>query len=1036
MKKSLLTSTTTVLLVTSLLGGETFAEEDEAIEEIVVTGSRIARDSAVDAAGPVSVLGGERIRESGKSDIGELLRESPALNNTLPSSFSGIVGDETDALTTDSQVGLGLLDLRGLGNVRTLVLVNGRRHVGGGQGSAAVDVNSIPSLMVQRVETLTGGASSIYGADAVSGVVNFILRDGGDFDGLEFTAQTGISGDSDANETYLALAGGFEFADGRGELVFGIDGLSNSDVIEADRSFAGPNRGLDINNTPQIAALTGVDPNATRAFVRPTTNPISNAPGVFNIASEDSFGAVLDAANGVRDGIGVPNIPGTNIPVAQLIEQPFAGVPRAYNPGTAVANVSQAFGIGDGLQSVRQTLLPEQERYTVNLNGSFALTESMSIFLESKYAYSENKNIQNVDFNDGIPISYNNPFLSPALQTQIAELQEAGVIGPDPGDGSFYGFTAQRDSDDAQVMPGDDVERETVRIVLGLEGEIPVADGITYEVSYNYGRTDVNTNNINLRLEDRFYAAMDAVEDPTTGETVCRTNLDPNAVIPVSDFTFPYPAFSDPNAGGFTEAVSFTPGANSGCVPFNPLGFNSTTQAYADFVYVDAVDKSKLEQNVFLASLAGTTSAWFSLPGGAMGWAVGYEYREEKSEFIVNEFEGTGNTWDGSNGNAVSGIEGEFDVSEFFFEVQAPILADMNFAELLEVTFAGRLSDYSTAGKNESWSAGARYSPGWGLTLRGTWATAVRAPNIGELFSPQQPNFFAFQDDPCSIANINANANRARNCQQFVPDGYDINDFITAGIPGVTGGNPDLLPEEAETYTIGLVWEPEFILGLRLIVDYYETEIEGAIDALDVERIAEACVDLASTNNQFCPLIQRDPTFGFITDHRSGQINLGAFDVSGLDFGFNYSLESGIGSWLFGITGTHLLDFDEFQDPVDPTISTSRKGEFGYPEWIVNASINWNLDRFSLGWNGRFEDSQLLFGLTNAQFAGNPNFADPSQTGSAWVHDFNFNVDFTEKVRLYAGLNNAFDRKPYLGALTRPAGPRGRFGFLGLNVRI
>ena len=102
----------------------------------------------------------------------------------------------------------------------------------------------------------------------------------------------------------------------------------------------------------------------------------------------------------------------------------------------------------------------------------------------------------------------------------------------------------------------------------------------------------------------------------------------------------------------------------------------------------------------------------------------------------------------------------------------------------------------------------------------------------------------------------------------------------------------------------------------------------------------------------------------------------------------------------------------------------------------MNASINWSLDRVSLGWTGRYEDSQLLFGLTNAQFESDPLFADPSQTGSAWVHDFSFTVDVTQQLRLYGGLNNAFDREPYLGSLTRPAGPRGRFRFLGLNFRI
>ena len=381
-RKPLVTAIGAVCAATLLSTAGARAQE-AGIEEVVVTGSRIARDSATAAASPVAVLGGDTIRTAGQLDLGELLRESPALNNSLPANFSAL----QSAGTTDSDVGLGLLNLRGLGAVRTLTLVNGRRHVAGGQGSAAVDVNSIPSVMVQRVETLTGGASSVYGADAVSGVVNFILRDGGDFDGIEVTAQTGVSDRWDSNEHYISVAGGFEFDGGRGEAVFAIEGQTNAEILETERGFAGPYVGNDIVNTPAIAAMNGVNPQATRAFVKPTTNPISTAQGVFNIADGDSFfGSVIPAVNGVRDGTGVPMIPGTNIPVAQVIDTPFNGIPRVYNPGVP-ANVNQAFGIGDGLQSLRQTVLPPQERYSVNFNGSYEVSEALNFFVESKYAF-------------------------------------------------------------------------------------------------------------------------------------------------------------------------------------------------------------------------------------------------------------------------------------------------------------------------------------------------------------------------------------------------------------------------------------------------------------------------------------------------------------------------------------------------------------------------------------------------------------------------------------------------------------------------
>ncbi|HAI72966.1 MAG TPA: TonB-dependent receptor [Alteromonas australica] len=1008
--------------------------EEAELERVMVTGSRITSDSATDAASPVSVIGGDTLRTAGQLDIGELLRESPALNNSLPANFSAI----NDAGTTDSDVGLGLLNLRGLGTNRTLTLVNGRRHVAGGQGSSAVDVNSIPSVMIQQVETLTGGASSVYGADAVSGVVNFILRKGGDFDGVELTAQAGMSSRSDAKELYLSGAGGFEFDNGRGEMVFAVEGQTNEHVIESDRSFAGPYVGNDIQNNPTIAALAGVNPDASRAYVRPAGNPISSPYGVFNLLSIDSYwDAVRAGVNGVIAGTGIPLIPGTNIPVAQVIDTPFTGIPRVYNPGVP-ANLNQSLYVGDGLGSTKQTILPEQERWSVNLNGSYELSESATLFVESKYAFSNNRQIQGVDFNDAIPIAYDNPYIPPALQEQITQLQDMGLIPPNPNDGSFYGFGSSRDADDSNVLPEDRVDRETFRIVFGVEGEIDVADGIQYELSYNYGKTNVDTNNINIRLEDRFYAALDSVVDPDTGDIVCRSSLDPTALPPIGA-AFPVPVYTENSFsvnGRFTQFVSFTPGPNSGCAPFNPFGLNSTTQENADFVYVDTLDTSELEQKVIFASLAGSTSSFFELPGGPIGWATGAEYREEESTFTVSEVEGTLNTWDGSNGNAPTGLAGGFDVFEYFLELQAPILADIEGVELLEVTGAIRFADYSTVGDSTAWSMGLRYSPGFGLTLRSTVAESVRAPNISELFSPQQPDFFAFQDDPCSIQNINLGSpNRPSNCAEFVPDGYDVNDYITAGIPGVTGGNPMLDQEEATTVTAGFVYDSEIIDGLRVIIDYYNIEIEGAIDALSPERVAAACVDLDTTSNQFCPLITRAPE-GYIIYHQSGQVNLGAFETSGVDFAMNYDFEIAGGSIALGLAGTHLLDFDEFQDPIDSTIFETRVGEFGFPEWITNVNASWSTADFTLSWSGRFEDSQLLPSITNQQIAGNPLFVDPSQTGSSWVHDLNFSYYVSDSLNLYGGLNNVFDRKPYLGSLSRPAGPRGRFGFIGFKYSI
>lgn len=1008
-----------------------------AIEEVVVTGSRIVTDSATASASPVMVVGGEDIRLSGQADLGEFLRDMPALNNSLPSNFSGF----NDAETTDSDIGLGLLDLRGLGTVRTLVLVNGRRHVAGSQGSAAVDINSIPSVMIKQVETLTGGASSVYGADAVTGVVNFMLRDGGDFDGIELSARSGMSGQSDSEEFMVSGAGGFEFMEGRGELVFGAEYLRNEEVFDFDRKgYTGQNLGDDINNTTEISAATGLNPNAARVYVRGESNPISSALGVFDLSSIDSFGTIDGFLSNNPGGTAIPTFAGTNIPILQVMESPVNGVPRAYRPGALWANTSQAFGVGDALATQLGTMLPEQDRYVLNLNGSFDINPMTSVFFESKYVNTKNSDRLGVsDFNDAIPIAYDNPYLSPALLEQIATLQDAGIIPPDPMDGSFYGFGASRDTSDLEVLPTTTVERETFRVVFGVEGEMDVLDGISYELSYNYGETTADISNGNTRIEDRFYAALDSVVDPATGNIVCRSDLDPTA-LPWVGAAFPTPEFSTGNFtsnGRMTEFVSFQPGDGS-CVPFNPLGSNAATREYSEFAYLTTKDKTKVEQNVLFGSLAGTSSSLFELPGGAVGWAAGFEYREEKSSFAPSAEELSLNTWEGSNGNARLPVQGDFDVFEYFLEVQAPLLADLPGVELLEVTGAIRFADYSTIGANDAWSVGGRWSPGFGLTFRGTYSEAVRAPNIAELFSPRQPVFYPFINDPCSIKNIDSGSEfRAQNCREFVPDGYDVTNFITAGIPGVSGGNPNLSEEKATTFTAGLVYEPyDFLEGLRVIVDYYEIEIEGAIGALTPLRVSQACVDLPSTSNQFCDLIDRDPA-GFITFHESGQVNLGALETRGVDFGLDYGFGLGeYGELMFGVTGTHLMDFEEFQDPIDTTVFESLVGEFGFPDWIVNMNTTWMFRDLTVSWNARYEASQLLPNITNQQVAGNPQFVDPLSTGSSIVHDLSFGFQINEKMDVFGGLNNVFDEEPYIGSLARPAGPRGRFFFAGLNYRL
>lgn len=330
--------------------------------------------------------------------------------------------------------------------------------------------------------------------------------------------------------------------------------------------------------------------------------------------------------------------------------------------------------------------------------------------------------------------------------------------------------------------------------------------------------------------------------------------------------------------------------------------------------------------------------------------------------------------------------------------------------------------------------------------------------------------------DPCDDGNINdGTTNRPTNCAQFVVDGFSSDDFLTAFSTGTNGGNPLLTEETSDSFTIGGIFQPSGILGgaldnLVVIVDYYDIEIEDAVGTLTGAQIAAACVDLPSTNNQFCEAIERDPDRGgAIVGFTSGNINLAVLRARGLDFETRYTFDApfGGGDWgtfTLSAAGTHFIERFTESDPViaqtiadetdplqqqllivDQGTQSDLLGVLGTPEWIVNFAVNWDLDRLNIGWRTRFEDTTLRVSnaaATDVEIVGNevvvsPNedVADPSQlfTGNAFEHDLSVSYEATDSIQVYGGVNNVFDRQPFLGSFSRPVGPRGRFFFLGVS---
>lgn len=1073
------------------------AEEDPAEpgEAIVVTGSRIAIDSTIESTSPITVVTGDDILISGQADLATQLRNIPALQGSLP----GIDSINQAAAGDSSDLGLNLLNLRQLGSVRTLVLEDGRRHVPGTGGSAAVDIGAIPQGRIKSVEVLTGGASSIYGADAVSGVVNFTLRSGRDFDGLEFNVQGGISDEGDAENYSVSLAGGGEFADGRGSAVFSVDYSKQEPLRAFERDFAGTGLfGLGFANDAIFDLLGlsdgdfGLPPGErpSQAFYPNVTLPVSSRLGIVAIGQFDPenipFASAFEAVNALNADGSVPTIPGTNIPIAQVFD---GNTLRPFNSGTFVDAFSASGGDGIGA-NVNELIVPEIEQLVFSAGADFEIIPGITAFFEGKYAFTDGIDATGTPFNDDIPIQLDNPFVPAALLAQANQLAGLGL----PND-----IVVSRDIQDIDVLPTENTERTTIRFVTGLRGEFEKL-GWKWELSYNYGRTEVESVFRNTRLDDRYFYAIDAVAltagnlatfnannrtvsairngqsiqiNPNTaqaGDIICRSELDGTAP-GVSPFPRP-----PRNPDGTGRAISFTPRTGV-CAPINIFGPDAINGAGADFAFVDIVNSTILTQQQLLGSLAGDTAEFFELPGGPVGFAVGFEYRKDTSLFRPDSLQNSPGITSGviSSGSPVrpspdpSFQDPSIEVSEVFGELRAPLLADIKFVDLLEVNGAIRHSDYNTIGTTLAWTVGGRYKPHETLTFRGSYSVAVRAPNLAELFGPVRAATIGLLADPCAAANINSGSSfRVSNCAEFVAPGFNPADFGSAFRPGITGGNPDLKEEEAKTFTAGLVWQPNgFLDGLSVIADYYDIEITDAVGSLTGLQIASACVDLPTTDNQFCDAITRNPTNGLIEFFTAGNVNLGSLAVRGIDFAVTYTVDEpfgeGYGSFDLSVTGTRFLEdtsifaavpgtsaTDPLEAELDLTsqaIDNDNLGEFGNPEWIANFGVTWKLPKGSIGWSGRFESSQLSPGITNIQVVdvaidGNAVVVRPDNTfvplsqrdtGSSLVQDLFFSYDVLDNFSFYGGVNNLTDREPYLASLVRPIGVRGRFFYLGLR---
>lgn len=1028
------------------------AEQDEQQTSIVVTGSRIARPE-LESAAPVTTITSDTLTLSGNTGAGDIIQYIPALFSSVSSDLSA---------TRAGALGGTSLNLRDLGAVRTLVLVNGRRHVASSAGTAIVDVETIPSALIDRVDVLTGGASSVYGSDAVSGVVNYILKR--NLEGLVLDAQAGIGERGDAGDYFISGAYGYNFGDGRGNISVAAQYNRSNAISYGDRDYLRGGQRLDDDANPalrfQAADLTpGLV--AAGAFLGQTIlrNGASRFPGIASQALVDralnaaprvflpgrnfSISSALGVIGFDADGDFVADDPDTDFDrngindcdqTYNFVNTGFGcyvtenGRVRPFRDGL-IAGFANSFG-GDGILAFldKENVVPNVEQFNVNLNLNYEFSSAFKPFIESKFVRTKASDVNNVNsFNDTIPIRLDNPFIPAELRSAIDAYYLANP-GADPADGQII---LSRDNTDF----GDnrrEVERDTYRIVGGVQGDL--GNTWRYEASLNYGRTKETTIEQNRRLEDRFYAAVDAVRDPVTGNIVCRSSLNAG-IIPG---TSPFPGYdADPDGDGVFEPDTFR--TNDGtCSPLNLFGFGAPSSAAVAFVNPASTDSSTLQQFVAQAFISGTTENFFTLPGGAPGIVIGAEYRKEKSNFEVDPFDQAGFYFE----SGTQPERGSFSVKEVFGELELPLLADLPFAQLLTVKGSARYSDYSLAnvGGVFTWAVDGIYKPIDDVTLRASYARAVRAPNITNLFSPTTPATFR-PIDPCDEAQINRGPNpavRLANCRaDGIPAGFT--DPLTARITGLTGGNPNLEEEQSKSLTAGIVLTPTFLPGFTATVDYYEYDITNAIANVSADEIASGCYDSPDfPNNTFCSLFTRNrtagPTFLGFNSFSNAPVNFARFEARGIDFQarYRFPLGSNAGNITARVAGTYLLRNTTFTSVTDPNSQDDFVGEAQRPEVAFSTGLAWDKDEFRIEWETFWQSKQYYQGIDVEDPTG---FAEPNRDGSFWSHDVSVSYKINDDFTIRSGVNNLTDERPFKAEAAYPISAIGRNYFVGVSAK-
>lgn len=1045
--------------------------EDDTDGTIVVTGSRI-RAPNLESTVPVTVVSGAELFETGAVSVGDILNDLPQLRSTFSQQNS------TRFLGTR---GLNLLDLRGLGTQRTLVLVNGRRHVASDilNNGVSPDVNTFPTDLIERIDVVTGGNSSIYGSDAVAGVVNFILKDS--YDGLQLRGQSGISKYGDAGNQYVSALAGKNFAEDRGNIAVNFEYAHQSRYFGSGRPNLRQNDAFIIVDTDPAGAVNGADDVVDRVFFRDIRSATISTGGQIGIRYANTAGAPCG-----NDTVGSSFTCAFLFqPDGSLINQ--TGLRVGLGPNGNFIN-----GNGySGREGQLLTLSPELNRYSANLIGHFEISPAFVPFVEAKYVRTEafgsvsgpffsqgttlgdNITVAGLTdasfFNTGAAtgrvnregIRLDNPYLQASaratLRTQLLAALNSGATGVNPNTGTAFAATAagqlQRTTSIAQVNDGsyrfsnrrnyvdlgirdERLRRETYRAVVGVKGTFN--DDWNYELSANYGyykERNLIESNINRQ---RFLLANDTALN-AAGQIVCRSQIDAR--------------YAGADRGGNPAQLAADIAA---CVPLNPFGDGSVSQAAKNYLTVQSEANGKITQFVGSGFVAGDFSQLFELPGGPVSFSIGAEYRRETNGYDLDDLTQAGYAFY----NAIPSFSAPaFEVKEAFGELRIPLIKDVPLIKELTISGSGRVADYKgSTGTVYAYSGGVDWRPFEPLRLRGSYSRSVRAPNLSELYSQQSQNFAPAPADPCSARNIGTgSATRAANCATAGrPANYDY--VYSSSLEIVSGGNPNLKAEKSTSYTAGFVFEPSFLVpGLSISADYYDIKVNDVITATgSAQQILNLCYDSPTLSNPFCGLFQRAGAAGGPRGEQEFRVlegsllqstaNFASLKNRGIDTNIAYRHKFGWGD--FNLTGiwTHVLQTSSFTNPADPTFQDSFLNELGDPQDQVNINTSLKVGKLTFGYQARFigkmyvntyEDYNSINGLPPQ----NTDFAPIIKYPTVSYHDIRGQIDVNDKFNFYLGIDNVGNKQPPFGLTGVGAGSgiydvRGRYGYVGVVAKF